>query len=137
MFSTKGDRPLADILSGGGMYITSYGPTCTDHNDQTMTVVCANTLILCDAHYVPDTGDVFWEPSIVNAFRNADLELSRPTPNLDACFEKDTISVDELLDRLKDAPVGDHTPLVSQQLLASIGEPSLFKWCTLVSPSNA
>ena len=22
VFSTKGDRPLADILSGGGMYIT-------------------------------------------------------------------------------------------------------------------
>ena len=60
-----------------------------------------------------------------------------PTPNLDACFEKDTISVDELLDHLKVAPVGDHTRLVSQQLLASIGEQSLFKWCTLVLPSSA
>jgi hypothetical protein len=91
----------------------------------------------CDAHYVPDTGDVFWEPEIVNAFRNADLELSKPPPHLDACFEKDTILVDELLDRLKDVPIGDRTRLVSQQLLASIGEPSLFKWCTLVSPLNA
>ena len=90
-----------------------------------------------DAHCVPDTGDVFWEPKIVNAFENADLEFSMPTPGLDTCFENDTVSVDELLDRLKDAPVGDHTRLVSQHLLASIGEPSLFKWCTLVSPSNA
>ena len=91
----------------------------------------------CGAHNVADTGDVFWEPNIVNTFQNADLEFSKPTPNLDACFENDTVSVDELLDRLKDAPVGDHTRLVSQHLLASIGEPSLFKWCTLVSLSNA
>ena len=91
----------------------------------------------CDAYYVPDTGDVFWEPEIVNAFKNADLEFSKPTPSLDTCFEKATVSVDELLDHLKDAPVDDHTRLVSQQLLSSVGEPSLFKWCTLVSPSNA
>ena len=93
--------------------------------------------LLCDAHYGPDTGDVIWEPKIVNAFSNADLEFSKPTPNLDSCFEKDTISVDELLDLLKGVPVDDHLRLVSQHLLASIGEPGLFKWCTLVSSSNS
>ena len=85
----------------------------------------------CGAHLVPDIGDVFWEPKIVNAFKNADLEFSKATPNLDADFEKDTVSVDDLLDRLKVVSEGDRTRLVSQQLLASIGEPALFKWCKL------
>lgn len=88
---------------------------------------------LSDAHLVPDTGDVFWEPKIVDTFQNADLEFSRPTPNLEDCFEKDTITADDLLDDLKDVPNDDRTRIVSRQLLASIGEPSLFKWCTLVS----
>ena len=136
MFSTKGDRPLADILSGGGMYSTSSHVTHTDHNDQTTTAVRANELATFDVHFVLDTGDVFWEPKIVNTFQNADLEFSQPTPNLDACFEKDTVTVDELLDHLKDVPTADRTRLVSQQLLASIGEPGLFKWCMLASPSS-
>ena len=84
----------------------------------------------------PDTGDVFWESKIVDTFQNADLAFSQPTPNLDASFEKDTVMVDELLDTLKGVPPCDHTRLVSQQLLASIGEPGLFKWCKLVSPSS-
>lgn len=33
LFSTKGNRPLADILSGGGMYSTSSRVIRTDHND--------------------------------------------------------------------------------------------------------
>ena len=94
-------------------------------------------LLPCDAHFVPDTGDVFWEPKIVNTFQNADLEFSQPPPGLDACFEKDTMLVDELLDHLIGVPAGDHSRLVSQQLLASIGEPGLFKWCMLTSPSSA
>jgi hypothetical protein len=81
---------------------------------------------------VSDIGDVFWEPSIVNAFENADLEYSKPTPDLEGCFEKDTVSVDELLDRLKHVSEADRTRLVSQHLLASIGEPALFKWCKSV-----
>jgi len=94
-------------------------------------------LLYCDAHSVPDTGDVFWEPKIVNTFQNADLEFSQPTPGLDTCFERDTVMVDELLEHLIDVPAGDHSRLVSQHLLASIGEPGLFKWCMLVSPSGA
>ena len=88
------------------------------------------------SHLVPDTGDVFWEPKIVDTFQNADLEFSRPTPYLDDCFEKDTVTVDDLLEDLKDVPNDDRTRIVSRQLLASIGEPSLFKWCTLVLPLN-
>jgi len=95
------------------------------------------TPLPCGAHFVLDTGDVFWEPRIVNAFKNADLEFSKPTPNLDDCFEKDTVPVDELLDHLKNLPVGDRTRLVSRHLLSSIGEPSLFKWCKSVPPSSA
>lgn len=98
-----------------------------------MTEVCTQKgLLPFDAHFMPDTGDVFWEPKIVNAFQNADLEFSKPTPNLDACFERDTVSVDELLDHLMDVPLDDRTRRVSQQLLASIGEPGLFKWCKSV-----
>ena len=84
-----------------------------------------------------DTGEVIWEPKIVHAFKNADLELSKPTPNLDSSFEKAAVSVDELLDCLKDVPKDNHIRLVSQHLLASIGEPGLFKWCKLVSPSRS
>ena len=77
-----------------------------------------------------DLGDVIWEPKIVNTFHNAPLDFSKPPPNVDSCFEKDTVSVDELLERFKYIPEQDHIRYFSQQLLSTTGEPGLFKWCT-------
>jgi hypothetical protein len=81
---------------------------------------------------VPDIREVLWEPSIINAFENADVKYSELTLDPDACFEKDTVVVDELLDRLKHVSEADRTSVISQHLLASIGEPELFKRCKSV-----
>jgi hypothetical protein len=77
-----------------------------------------------------DLGDVIWEPKIVNTFQNAPLDLSKAPLDVDSCFEKDTVSVDELLESFKYIPEQDRIRYFSQQLLLSIGEPGLFKWCT-------
>ena len=77
-----------------------------------------------------DLGDVIWEPKIVNAFQNAPLDFSNAPPDIDSCFEKDTVSVDELLEHFKYIPEQDRVRCFSQQLLSSTGEPGLFKWCT-------
>ncbi len=77
-----------------------------------------------------DLGDVIWEPKIVNAFQNAPLDFSKAPPEIDSCFEKDTVSVDELLEHFKYIPEQDRVRYFSQQLLSSIGDPGLFKRCT-------
>jgi hypothetical protein len=76
---------------------------------------------------VSDIGDAFWEPTTVNGFENADVEYSKSMPDLDACFKKDTVLVNELLDRLKHIPEADSTRLMSH-LLANRGSSSGISW---------
>jgi hypothetical protein len=80
---------------------------------------------------VSDIGDIFWEPSFVSAFENTDIEHPQPTPDLDTCFEKDTALLDQVA-RPSQARFGSRIALVSQHLLASIGEPELFRQCKSV-----
>jgi hypothetical protein len=88
------------MLSAGGMDpILKSRPTDTAFRSTQLAVL--------------DIGDVFWEPSIVNAFENADVKCSMPPPDLDACFEKDTVLADKLLDRLKHGSEANRTQFVS------------------------
>lgn len=65
VFSTKGDRSLADVLSGGDM----------------------------DG----DTIRVIWEPTIVEGFKNVDLERCKPSISLDDAFHRDERTLDSFL----------------------------------------
>jgi hypothetical protein len=65
IFSTKGNSPLADLLSGGD--------------------------------YDGDTVRVFWEPRLVEPFKNANPKKHQPSVSIQDIFHQDTESVDEFI----------------------------------------
>ncbi|KAF8517651.1 RNA dependent RNA polymerase-domain-containing protein [Gautieria morchelliformis] len=77
--------------------------------------------------YDGDTAHVIWEPSIVKAFRNPDDKFADPPLGIDDAFERDTMTVDEFLEKHKaqhDMPVTVAESL-QDYLLASLKDVSL------------
>ena len=94
----------------------------TEVNTQAHSGTCRLTRCL-------DTGDVIWEPAIVNSFVNAPLYLSQASDASKACFEQSTITTGTLLDEIRFQSEAEGAKVLSEHLLASIGDPLLFKWC--------
>ncbi|EPQ25716.1 uncharacterized protein PFL1_06710 [Pseudozyma flocculosa PF-1] len=88
VFSTKGKRPLADLLSGG------------DYDGD---------LVRC-----------FWDPRLVEPFRNAPEHFADLTPKLKARFVDNNVAVADFLDRHRDKPTGERDDELTQLLIKSL-----------------
>jgi hypothetical protein len=138
IFSIKGDRPLADMLSGGGMSrILQSRPTSTQCLPTTTRLrwwytLHSSTVLRGVQLAVPDIGEVSGNRASSKRSRTPTSSTPSRHSIWTPALKKDTVLVDELLDRLKHVSEADRTSVDSQHLLVSIGEPELFKRCKSV-----
>lgn len=85
---------------------------------------------MLDVRPCTDEGTIIWEPSIVQSFKNAPLDLRDEPAGFGERFGNENQKVEAVYATIRNLPQPEWTLQVTKHFMASVGEGDTFKICT-------